>query len=210
MMSKVNRIVAATALMLASSTSFAAIVGVTGSGLVKTAGTDITSTANNANIDPNNQWGFNERQGVLLGSALAVNGGTIAAGTRVDSHMIFFDSGGPSVTTDATWTFSGNILGVMSDTAGNLERNSTGLLGSPLVSYPCDSSTACFANRGLEIGSDTYNAIGNTLRLHSVVSSPGDWIRVVTVSAVPEPSTVALFALGMGFLGFVGLRRGRR
>jgi hypothetical protein len=182
---------------------------VSGSGLVKTAGRDITSTADNANIDANNQWGFNERQGVLLGSALAVDGGTIAAGTRVDSHMIFFDSGGPSRTTDATWTFSGNILGVMSDTAGNLERNSTGLLGSPLVSYPCDSSTACFANRGLE-GGDNYGVSGNTLRLHSVVTSPGDWIRVVTVSAVPEPSTVALFALGMGFLGFVGMRRGRR
>lgn len=62
--------------------------------------------------------GFNEAQGVLLGAAINVDGGTVAAGTRVDSHMVFLNSAGNGRLGhfEVDWTFSGAILGVMSDT----------------------------------------------------------------------------------------------
>jgi hypothetical protein len=38
-----------------------------------------------------------------------------------------------------------------------------------------------------------------------VVTEPGDWIRVVTVSEVPVPAALWLFAPAL--MGFLGLRR---
>ena len=40
------------------------------------------------------QEGFDEQQGVTLAYDLLVDGGSIAAGTTVDSHMIFFEQPG--------------------------------------------------------------------------------------------------------------------
>jgi len=37
------------------------------------------------------------------------------------------------------------------------------------------------------------------------VTEPGDWIRVITASAVPIPAAIWLF--GSALLGFVGMRR---
>lgn len=96
------------------------------------------------------QQGFDEAQNVLLLTALSVDGGTIAAGTRVNSHMIFFNQAikksGVSHT-GVTWTFDGTILGVMSDTPGALEDASTLLLGAIGTTYPASGS---FAFRGME------------------------------------------------------------
>ena len=62
------------------------------------------------------QQGFDEMQNVLLGADLTVDGGVIAAGTRVNSHMIFLNTEGfAAVRETVRWTFDGTILGVMSD-----------------------------------------------------------------------------------------------
>lgn len=149
-----------------------------------------------------NQQAFNERQSVLLASDLAVDGGTISAGTRVNSHMIFLNTRGTGRTRDlnVTWGFDGAILGVMSDSGGNLEAASNAILGAPGTFYP-----GSFATRGFE-SDDSYTINGNLLTVSMTVTEPGDWIRVV--SAVPVPA--AVWFLGSGLVALVGVARRRR
>ncbi|QDY71320.1 VPLPA-CTERM sorting domain-containing protein [Qingshengfaniella alkalisoli] len=160
---------------------------------------------------------FNERQFVTLTDDVLVDGGSIAAGSRVDSHMIFFnlsnaDSGisrthGSSNNKDLALkiTFTGDILGIMTDSDGALEYASTGQLGSPTTEYPAGT----FARRGLESGTPDkiWGFEGNTLWFSMHVKQPGDWIRVVTAS-VPVPAAGWLFMAALGGLG--ALRVGRK
>ena len=89
------------------------------------------------------------------------------------------------------WLFDGIILGVMSDSYGTLEAASSSFLGAPGTVYP-----GAFAARGME-GADSYLVSGSMITVSMAVSEPGDWIRVITASAVPEPSTVLLFSTGL-------------
>ncbi len=207
------------AISLMSTTSHAGLIGVSG-GLSNLG--DIASIIT-APADANDdaayntaQQGFDEKQGVLLGSALGVDGGSIAAGMTVDSHMIFLNSGPGNLGTllehfRVTWDFDGMILGVMSNSSGGLEVASSGLLGAAGTAYP---GTA-FPARGLE-GShascnlavdDCYSFSGSSLLLTMRVTEPGDWIRVITKSSVPEPSAILLMALGLAGLGLTAKRR---
>ncbi|WP_025896824.1 hypothetical protein [Sneathiella glossodoripedis] len=158
------------------------------------------------------QQGFDEAQGVVTSQAFDTDQGTIAAGTRVDSHMIFLNSQGNTLIThfNVEWTFSGAILGIMADIGGTDEAASSAELGAAGTTYP-----SAFANRGLEgdyndgvfANNDEYSFIGNVLTLSMKVTEPGDWIRVVTVSAVPLPAALPLYAAGVALLGFLGWRK---
>lgn len=165
--------------------------------------------------------GFDEAQGVTTSVAHAIDGGGfIPAGTVVDSHMIFLNSEGTGLLSHLSveWTFDGVILGIMSDSGGTLEAASTFELGNPATNYTVTSGgsgpAAPFTARGLEsnngtgLGPNDGYALLNptTLRVGMRVTEPGDWIRVVTATAIPEPSTLALFAIGLAGLGFAGCR----
>lgn len=151
--------------------------------------------------------GFNEAIGVVTTVDYSIDGGgVIAAGTRVDSHMIFLNSEGTRRLThsNVNWIFDELILGVMSDSGGLLEAASTPELGAPGTVYP----TAGFPARGLE-GGDSYVVSGSMLTLSMVVTEPGDWIRVVTASAaVPEPGVLGILGLGLLALGVARRRSG--
>lgn len=213
--------------LLAASNAGAVLVSTNGSLSSEGTAAAIIAAPANANDDEAFNTGiqaFNEVVGFTLGANLMVDGGIIAAGTRVDSHMIFLNSG-PGNSTQliehgaggnqnaATFTFDGDILGVMSDFTGSLEVNSSAFLGNPATSYPI----VPFDARGLEgdpldglTNNDFYSFGGSTITLGMRVTEPGDWIRVVTVSQVPLPATLPLLGGALGLMGFLRWRRQRR
>ena len=202
---------------LFSASANAALISVSGAASSLGGNAEIISAPLNMgddNATNQAQQGFNEIQNYLLTSDLQVDDGVISAGTTIDSHMIFLNT---SVNTAAShigvdWTFSGTILGVMSDYNGLLEAGSSSFLGASGTTYP-----GGFSMRGLEGNlsncntQDCYSFFGDTLSLTMRVSEPGDWIRVITVSdnvsintaQVPEPSTLLIFSLGLVGLGFL-------
>lgn len=215
-----TKILALAGSLLLATQASAALIGVSGpnSNAGTAATIELSSAIANANDDAahnTGQQGFDEQQGVLLTSNLNVDGGSISAGTRVDSHMIFLNSGPGNNGTlishfNVKWLFDGDILGVMSNSNGSLEVNSSSLLGASDVLYP----GSAFSARGFEAhpancnGSSTndcYAAAGNELTVGMKVTEPGDWIRVITASKVPEPATWLL--LGLGLVGTVVRRR---
>ena len=178
--------------ILAASAMQAAITGVSGpaasnGGLAEQidAPTDmLDDCANSRNgIGQVVMQGFDEAQDVTLASDITVDGGVvISAGTKVSSHIIFFNSGFPLSFTShdgVAWTFGQNIIGVITLPDGVREANSSAQLGAAGTNYsvvpmspavtPCgtndmvgdvggnDTSTpgdkaGPFAERGLEAG----------------------------------------------------------
>ncbi len=142
----------------------------------------------------NNVRAVNELQKITLLSNLAVRGGSIAAGTIVNSQLLNFD---PLVNRSArgTVTFNGRILGLA--TTQSL-LNASNFLGRPGVTYSFVSAS------GLE-GGDVVTFAGNVLTYNISASNPSDTIRVLT--AVPEPASWAMLIAGFGLIGAVSRRR---
>ncbi|MEQ8997788.1 MAG: hypothetical protein RID53_14945 [Coleofasciculus sp. B1-GNL1-01] len=147
---------------------------------------------------PNFMLGFSEKQNVKLSSNLAIDGGFIAAGQLVSSHMIFLNTPGSRrlALSNINWTFDSTILGVMSDGNGLLEAASNTLLGVPHTFYP-----GSFTQRGLEWSrQENYSEVGSNVLIVSMkTTTPGDWIRVVTqAKPIPEPtSTLGLLTISL-------------
>lgn len=159
------------------------------------------------------QQGFNEKQSVVLANDITVDAGTIAAGTTVDSHIIFLNTLHNLWMKDKnTWEFDGEVLGVMSNKSGSLLKATNDIFAA-FDDYFTVGKTLTFNAAGLEQNNingnnDGYLAYGAMLDLQMVVTEPGDWIRVITasnLSAVPVPAAAFLFAPAL--LGLMGLRR---
>ena len=154
----------------------------------------------NDNQQSNNLFAFNENQSVILLADLVTSiGGTILAGTRVNSHYVFFD---PDLSRRVIGnvTFDGNILGLLT-TATSLS-NSDADFDLSGVSYLSPNF------RGLE-DDDFATFAGNTLNVDFTASTPGDYIRVISVAAVPEPGTWTMMIIGFGLVGSSMRRRSK-
>lgn len=187
------------ALLLASSVTSAAIVQIAGA-------PNSTINPGHAAIGQNNQqdlinilYGQDEMQNVVLGSDLTVNigsmGTTIAAGTRISSHYIYYDPKN-SMSITGRIQFDGKVLGLITERA---ELIASVGLGNPGVTYNHPALVGLESNDSATISATEWVSIDWK------ASSPGDYIRVITAAPVPVPA--AVWFLGSGLLGLVGLRR---
>jgi hypothetical protein len=216
----IGRILAAAAIGFAAAPAHAAIISV--SGPDSSVGTSPAIIgAPSAMLDDiafnTGMQGFNEAQGVVTSIAYAIDGGTIAAGSLVNSHMIFLNpEGGERLShRNVQWLFDEPIVGVMSDGRGMLEAASSAELGAPgtnyTVTFTGSGAAAPLKARGFE-PADSYLVSGNLLKVSMRASEPGDWIRVVTgvsVQQIPLPASLPLAAAGVAGLGLLALRRRR-
>lgn len=166
------------------------------------------NSVGNDTFQNNNLYAFNEDQNVVVGpGALAVDyvpgggSGSIAAGTVVASHYVFYDPQSGSQT--GYVDFDANILAIISST-GNLLASD--YLANTGINYLNPAA------RGLEPGdSATIDSIlANRMNVDWTASTPGDYVRVLTAfspgAPTPDGGSGALL-LGMGALGLMGLRR---
>ncbi|MEL7485816.1 MAG: VPLPA-CTERM sorting domain-containing protein [Pseudomonadota bacterium] len=192
---------AAAAALLAGSAQ-AAIVngGITGGSAVGAGGAFVelsvpfmdmngnTAVGNNTFQDPN-FYAFSE--GVFtVGADLPLDVGGLTAGQIVESHYVFFDPAG-STSLEGFINFDNDIIGIATS-LGALEASD--LFGNPLVTYLSPNL------RGLE--NNDQIALNGTMQLlvDWRASTPGDFIRVFTVSDVPLPAAVWMFIAGFGGL----------
>ncbi|MBV1686662.1 PEPxxWA-CTERM sorting domain-containing protein [Novosphingobium sp. G106] len=129
----------------------------------------------------------------------------IAAGTRVNSHFVFFDPLARE-TLQGTITFDTPVLAAITLRSQLIASNYLGAAG---VTYLDPASV------GLEPSVDfiTLGSPGaNSLRLNFLsTDAPGDHFRVITLasSPVPEPQTWAMMLAGVGMIGAAMRRRAK-
>jgi len=163
-------------------------------------------------VDITTSGTFNENSDLAGFRAAKVNSGTL-----VDSHLLYYDPKNSSRLQNVTFTFSGQILGVIVESDRFYKQNrgwtdyflESDFLGNPDAIYPTDH----FVNRGLELGSPndaiTVSIAGNTITIDDFrASNPGDQIRVLTMS-IPEPSTFVTFGVSAVVVALYRLRRRR-
>jgi hypothetical protein len=145
--------------------------------------------------------GFDERQGVTLASAIAVDvtqpghvhsnaeltPGTIPAGTRVNTHLLHADPvGNPAPAGSPVWngsaTFDTAIIGIVL-LDGSLDNSDS--LGAAGTTYPTG-----YATRGLEFNGAVYDfVVSDDMKTITVgfAAHLMDQVRVITAAPPPPP-----------------------
>ena len=151
---------------------------------------------------------FAERQGVTLGSALATDTGTIAAGTIVDSWFLALNVWDccNNLFANTSVTFDGKILGIVfnENVLGVPSPNYalTNFLGAPGLVYGEQACLYCgFEVLGNQQGSflDNISVNGNTVNFANFYSTPGDFARII----VAQPQHVPGPVVGAGLPGLI-------
>lgn len=211
-----NRSASLLALFAVASASNAALVSVSGQGVLDAPDAAVGYTPNFFDEPASSAviHGWDEAQGYVLTQNLLVDITTqsatayaspfvseeavIAAGTTVNSHTLYFDplSAASAV---ATFTFDGAILGIIA-LSGTSASNDKLLASDYLIpaSIPvANVASGHFNARGLEFGPESvlFNT-PNALTVDLRASNPGDQIRVIT-APVPEPASLGALAIGL-------------
>lgn len=171
-------------------------------------GAGATAVGGNADFLSRNVYGLNEKQSVTVGAGgQAVQGGTIAAGTKVDSHLIFANLQNTGAVR-AVIQFASKVLGVIVKKSPLITSNA--VYGRGNVTY----NGSALNNWGMESG---YVYAGFTegvsiSRTNEITFTAAginvDSVRVLTAELVPEPGSIAI--LGVATVAFVGAARRRR
>ena len=157
---------------------------------------------------------FLERTGVVLGSDLELTlGGTVAAGTAMNSYIVHFDPVGaassPVYECNGTVAFEETVLGLIfatKDTSTYLPFvQSDTLLGLGAAYYEGD-----VGHRKLEIPQDVWEDVallpGNLVFLNLFTNSSMDEVRIVT-QTIPAPGAILLGSLGALLVGHLRRRK---
>src|SRR5262249_52756596 len=119
-----------------------------------------------------NLYGFDEDQNIFLTKNLITDVGKnpIPSGTTVASHYVFFDPG-PAQEILGTVEFDSPFLVIITST-DNLAASD--FLAKTGVHYLSPGA------RGLEPGDYVFISGPNEITFHTIASSPGDYVRVLT------------------------------
>ena len=172
-----------------------------------------TAVGGNADFPSTNVYGLNEKQGVIVGAAgqAVQGGGTIAAGTRVDSQLIFANLKNTGAVS-AVITFASKVLGVIVQSNPNPDTltPSNAVYGRGNVTY----NGSNLNNWGMETGyvfapfTEGVSISGANEITFTAAGINVDSVRVLTAENVPEPGSMAI--LGFATVAFVGAARFRR
>ena len=133
-------------------------------------------------FDLPNLYAFDEDQNILLKTSLEAEVGRnpVPAGSTVASHYVFFDPG-PAQEIIGTVDFDSRIVAIMTST-GTMAASD--FLAKTGVNYLNPSA------RGLESGDYVTISGPKQILFHTVASSPGDYVRVLTEFSPGAPKRI--------------------
>jgi hypothetical protein len=131
-----------------------------------------SNSVGNDNFDQPNLYAFDEDQNIRVPKDLEAEVGRnpVKAGSTVASHYVFFDPG-PAQEIIGTVDFDAPVVAIMTST-GTLAASD--FLAKTGVHYLSPSA------RGLESGDYVTISGPKQILFHTVASSPGDYVRVLT------------------------------
>jgi hypothetical protein len=201
---------------LVCATGFAAIISTTGQ--VSIISPPPSVVVNTGLLSNTTEFLFQETANFVLPSAVEVNAtlpgtynsnasltpGSIPSGTDVDSYYLHSNSvDATNQSYSGSITFSTPVLGLIVLDAQFASSN--GILGAPGTAYSS-------SGQGYELGSPdviSLSADRLTVTFSNSLSTASDDVRIITASPVPEPATVILSAIGLGWVAVLRRRRTR-